>query len=178
MQQLLDLGTFKGNQASSTIYKANYEESDIRTWLNNDFYNTAFSLNNTYIHTTEVDNSASTTDSNNNNNCCNNTFDNVYLGSFQALYKLGPDSDRMCRLTDYACTRGYVTCEYIAMMGTNGKSDGYYATYLTRSPYSNDIHNYEIWYVETRGSLATDSTRVPMGVRPFVYISLDDAIKM
>ena len=44
-----------------TIYANNYEYSDIRAWLNNDFYNTAFFLNNTPIQETTVDNSASST---------------------------------------------------------------------------------------------------------------------
>ena len=173
--EILDLGTFKGNQASSTIYKANYEESDIRTWLNNDFYNTAFSLNNTYIHTTEVDNSASTTDSNNNNNCCNNTFDNVYLGSYQDFYRMGPDSDRQCCLTDFARIRGYVNGNYELV---DEKPINYYAYYLTRSPSSEDEKNYKFWYVDDFGALHTSYTTLSMGVRPCVYISLDNAIKM
>ena len=32
-----------------TVYPNNYEYSDIRTWLNNDFYNSAFALGNTHI---------------------------------------------------------------------------------------------------------------------------------
>ena len=176
--ELLDIGTFRGSQTSSTVYKADYEKSDIREWLNNDFYNAAFALNNTYIQTTEVDNSPSTTDAIDNMNCCNNTFDNVYLGSFQDFYRLGPDSDRMCRLSDYACIRGYVSCEYIVMKDGNGKPDGYYAQYLTRSPYSDDNMNwFKFWYVGTRGALATSHTTVSMGIRPCVYITLDGSIR-
>ena len=95
-----------------TIYPNNYKYSDIRSWLNNEFYNTAFSLDNNYIQTTEVDNSASTTNysdyykeyirlindpdttynykeeliddfSEENTLTCENTNDKVYLLSYQ-----------------------------------------------------------------------------------------------
>ena len=166
-QQLLDVGSFRGNQAASTIYKADYEESDIRTWLNNDFYNAAFLLNNTFIQTIEVDNSASTTDADDNMNCCNNTFDNVCLGSYQDFYDLGPDQDRICSLTDFARVRGYVNARF--------ETDDYiyYGTYMTRSPSSNDQNNYKLWYVKDDGKMATCDTTISMGIRPCVYITLD-----
>ncbi len=48
----------------------NYANSEIREWLNDDFLNTAFSLDSSLIQVTSVDNSASTTDSSSNRYTC------------------------------------------------------------------------------------------------------------
>ena len=45
-----------------------YKTSDVRTWLNADFYNSVFA-DDSYIKTTEVDNSAETTDKSPNKFC-------------------------------------------------------------------------------------------------------------
>ena len=45
---------------NKTIYASNYEHSTIRSWLNNEFYNSAFALNSSFIQTTLVDNSKET----------------------------------------------------------------------------------------------------------------------
>lgn len=68
-----------------TIYANNYEYSDIRKWLNEDFYNKAFTeIQKTFINTVLVDNSLSSTGSDNNNDyICNDTNDKVYLLSQQ-----------------------------------------------------------------------------------------------
>ena len=67
-----------------TIYANNYEHSTIREWLNNAFYNKAFSTpEKGSILTTLVDNSASTTASSTNPYFSNNTMDKVYLLSYQ-----------------------------------------------------------------------------------------------
>ena len=66
-----------------TIYPNNYEYSDIRSWLNDEFYNSAFNLNSQFVLTTAVDNSASTTRHNNNPYVCNNTNDKVFLPSYK-----------------------------------------------------------------------------------------------
>ena len=66
-----------------TVYPNNYEYCDIRAWLNNDFYNSAFALNNSNIQILAVDNSAPTTDSSDNSFVCRNTEDKVFLPSYQ-----------------------------------------------------------------------------------------------
>src|SRR5690554_1014047 len=66
-----------------TIYANNYEHSTIREWLNNAFYNKAFStLEKVSILTTLVDNSALTTEALPNPFFSNNTMDKVYLPSY------------------------------------------------------------------------------------------------
>ena len=64
----------------------NYAKSDIRTWLNGTFLETAFYYDQTLIQTTEVDNSASTTPYSNNPYCCQNTSDKVFLLNYQDVY--------------------------------------------------------------------------------------------
>ncbi len=59
-----------------TIYANNYYESDIRKWLNDDFYNTAFSNSEKqYINTTQVMTLTEWTDEYN----CEDSFDKVFL---------------------------------------------------------------------------------------------------
>ena len=115
---------------------SNYENSEIRAWLNSDFYNSAFALNDSYIQTTVVGNGASTTNSTSNPYACNNTFDKVFLPSYQDY--LNPDygfssstgstDTRCCKTTDWARARG-------AYYKTNS-SYLYNGYYWTRSPYS------------------------------------------
>ena len=54
-----------------------YVDSDIRAWLNGDFYNKAFGLEDSYIKTTTVDNSADTTEWLPEDYSCDSTEDKV-----------------------------------------------------------------------------------------------------
>ena len=61
----------------------NYAESDIRAWLNDQFYNTAFTdMQRDIILLTRVDNSAESTGSSSNPYACENTEDKVFLLSY------------------------------------------------------------------------------------------------
>ena len=69
-----------------TVYASNYKYSDIRAWLNDEFYNTAFGdLQQALIQTTEVDNSARSTGYSSNRYACENTFDKVFLLSYREV---------------------------------------------------------------------------------------------
>ena len=126
-----------------TVYPNNYKYSDIRTWLNEDFYNSAFALGNEYIQTTIVDNSASTTDYSNNEYACDNTEDKVFLPSYQDYHNSPDGFSRDCRTTDWARARG-------AHCSTKSKYlyNGYYCA---RSPYS-EYSDYA-WCVDDGGYL-------------------------
>ena len=64
----------------------NYANSDIRAWLNDEFYNTAFGeLQQALIQTTEVDNSVYSTGYSSNPYACENTFDKVFLLSYREV---------------------------------------------------------------------------------------------
>ncbi|MBE6127056.1 MAG: hypothetical protein E7182_03675 [Erysipelotrichaceae bacterium] len=145
----------------------NYEYSDIRDWLNIDFYNSAFALHNSYIQETTVDNSALTTNPiGENPYACNNTEDNVFLPSFKDY--INPDyfdktSARYCKTTDWARAKGayYDTRSSYLFNGT----------YWTRSP--SDADDVQAWCVDGDGNLGTsDCYRTYYGVRPALSIKI------
>lgn len=133
-----------------TVCANNYEYSDIRAWLNGDFYNSAFALNNSYIQTTTVDNSASTTNSSYNSYASSNTQDKVFLPSYQDYINssygfatsTGSTSTRCCKTTDWARARGACYEKTISSYLYNG-------LYWTRSPRSSD----GAWNVDYDGNL-------------------------
>ena len=115
-----------------TVYPNNYKHSDIRAWLNNDFYNSAFALGNNHIQTTIVDNSAATTDKTSNSYACAKTEDKVFLPSYKdyinSSYGFSTSTDtRFWRTTDWARARGAYYSD----------SDQYKYFYWTRSPCGN-----------------------------------------
>lgn len=117
-----------------TVYPNNYKYSDIRKWLNEDFYNSAFALGNEYIQTTIVDNSASTIGILDNIYSCDNTQDKVFLPSLQdyknSSYGFSINESRYCKTTDWARARG-------AWYSTDS-SYLYNDAYWTRSPVNNN----------------------------------------
>jgi len=173
---LLDAHCYYDSQSSRTIdgktvYANNYKYSDIRTWLNNDFYNSAFALGNSHIQTTTVDNRASTTNSTSNSYACANTEDNVFLPSYKnyinSSYGFSESTSstntRYCRTTDWARARG-------AWYETSS-SYLYNGHYWTRSPRSD--HSYSAWYVRYDGYV--DETRRFVDT---TFVSVRPAIKI
>ncbi len=156
----------------NTVYANNYEYSDIRTWLNADFYNSAFALDSSYIQTTTVDNSASTTNSSSNSYACNNTQDKVFLPSYQdyinSSYGFSTSTDstdtRCCRTTDWARARG-------VYYYTSSGSYQYNGYYWTRSPSSN-YYDY-VWNVGYDGFLDDNLVYITSSsVRPALSITI------
>lgn len=170
-KEILDVGTFRGSQFGNTIFKADYENSDVRTWLNSTFLQSAFCLSDAYLRTTVINNGPSSTDSVNNDNCCDNTFDTVCLGSYQDFYNVKPDSDRMCYLTDYARTQSDIYWNQDAFY--TDEIMRCYAPYYTRSPVSTDVNGTTVWIVKENGNFTSIGTSVTLGIRPCVYISTD-----
>lgn len=85
-----------------------WENCTLRTWLNNDFINTAFSADERKaILTTNVDNSKGQGNSEWNTYGGNNTKDKLFLLSYREAedYFSGDDA-RMCEPTDYAVAHG------------------------------------------------------------------------
>ena len=117
-----------------TIYANNYEYSDIRQWLNNDFYNIAFSsLEQQSIKTTLVDNSVSSTGySEFNPYACKNTNDKLFLLSYKEA-KNTSTTTRKAKVTDYAVARGayydtsssYLRNGYWWLRSPGGEYSGY-----------------------------------------------------
>lgn len=151
----------------------NYAESDIRSWINSEFFNSAFkSAEKGAILTTNVDNSPSTTNSNSNSYACENTDDKVFLLSykdyinpdygFSSSYS-SYDSARYCKPTDYAIAN-------YCYMYTGGSYDRN-CYYWTRSPDSDSSRG--AWYVDGIGYLyIRDVSYDYYGVRPALNINL------
>lgn len=143
-----------------TIYSNNYEYSEIRTWLNNDFYKELFILDDSRIAVTKVDNSLASVYSPSaekpNAYVCNNTSDKVFLNSFKECNDLiTAKGDCRCMATDYVRAEGLSI------------SDDGYVEYLLRSPSSADgasIHVVDVFNVITT-SVYVDSYQ---GVRPLI----------
>jgi hypothetical protein len=98
----------------STIYPNNYEHSHIRSWLNDNFYNTAFTAaEKARIQTTTVDNSVASTGYSSSRYACANTSDKVFLLSYSeatnASYGLSTDASRQLKPSAYAQSQGVDT---------------------------------------------------------------------
>ena len=105
--------TFSHN--GGTGYANNYALSNIRKWLNNTFYNTAFStIEKKLILLTTVDNSATSTNTYDNPNVSNNyvcssTRDYVFLLSRQEVTNTNYDINRKRDVSEYAKSQGVWT---------------------------------------------------------------------
>ena len=150
----------------------NYKDSSIRDWLNDEFYSRAFALEDKYILTTTVNNSAATTGSNTNQYACENTEDNVFLLSYKdytdsnygfASSATSYSSSRYCKTTDYSRARGAcISTSYSTL--NNGH-------YWTRSPNSGNSHYAS--YVRTDGFIGYDNNTSYeyLCVRPAILIT-------
>lgn len=173
--KLLDAHNFYADYSNrnidgTTVYANNYAQSDVRAWLNGEFYNTAFALGSRSIKATSVDNSAVTTDDKQNQYVCTNTSDKVYLPSYNDYLNASYGFDtnaaetsatRECKTTDYARATG-AWCN---------KDAGYNGSYWTRSPSSE--YNYCAWNVNSGGLLSAYAVDGSSHcVRPCISVSL------
>ena len=152
----------------------NYEYSNIRKWLKENFYNTAFNYNEKGINVIcEVDNSASSTLQTFNRYACNNTQDELFLLSSQEVVNYYPNiSDRTSLVSDYAKCQGIVA--------TRNKSASTYdfCNYaMLRSPYW--FNGGEVDTISTTGNLGIDPGEFYancnytfIGIRPAMWIIL------
>lgn len=126
----------------------NYANSDIRAWLNNQFYNTAFNdLQKEIILTTTVDNSARSTNPNNNatqfNNgvnsyACVNTNDKVFLLSMKEVTNSAYAFNNSYSSSDIARRKqgtDYAKCNYLYVYTSSGEYYGN-SNWWLRSPNS------------------------------------------
>ena len=139
------------NGAPSGTYANNYKYSEVRRWLNDNFYNTAFSeLQRELILTTEVDNSAKSTNPhetlwNNgvNDYACENTSDKIFLlsteeatdGAYGFSASNGFETVRRMLTSDYSrATGAYMSTS--ALYYGNGRwwlrSPNYLHSYIAR----------------------------------------------
>ena len=84
-EKVLDSHVWNQTDHENGIYRNNYQYSDIRTWLNNDFLEQAFYYDPSLIQTVNVDNSAKSTGDSSNPYACEDTQDKVYLLSYKDI---------------------------------------------------------------------------------------------
>ena len=170
-EKILDAHIFCDDN-SSDYFLNNYKESSIRSWLNNEFYNTAFLDSKSRIKTTHIDNSPISTGNENNKYTCDDTDDKVFLLSRQDYqnddYGFADESDgnyknkannkekRKSKGTDYAIARGLNAWNTI-----NSDSFGY-GSYWTRSP-MNEPGGEQAWTIDYSGAFDTISGSVRQG---------------
>ncbi len=140
---LLDAKAYYGSydtrgEGASKIYANDYAQSDIREWLNGEFFGTAFALNNSYVLTTSVDNSAATTDMLQNIYASSTkTDDKVFLPSYADYMNLAygftasaeKTASREAKTTDYARAMG----AWCNTRNNNNTATQHNGSYWTRS---------------------------------------------
>lgn len=160
-----------------TIYANNYAESNIRAWLNDNFYNTAFdSLQKQLIQLTTVDNSASTTSSASNPYACENTVDNIFLLSYQDMINTEYGFNANANAKDAARQKGatdYALCQGVEMSASETELFGFNkGVWWLRSP--SDASDHQACDIFGSG-YSYDISRVwhtIYGVCPALYIQL------
>lgn len=158
------------NADGGIVYANNYAQSDVRAWLNGEFYNTAFALGGRSVKATSVDNAAVTTDDEQNRYACTNTQDKVYLPSCKDYLNSSYGFDTNAAET--SATRECKTTDYARAMGAWCNRDkGYNGSYWTRSP-SSEFY-YCAWNVNSAGLLSAYAVDGNSHcVRPCITVSL------
>ncbi len=142
-------------------YSNNYKLSRIRQWLNNDFYNTAFSdIEKAIVLTAEVDNSVESTNETVNQYVCANTNDKVFLlSSYDVITYFQDNGARQTSGSDYAKAQG-LYCDAGCFWWT--RSPSRYNPRGARCVGEDGNVDYESYFVYLTYE----------GVRPACYISL------
>ena len=154
-------------------YENNYEESEIRTWLNLTFYKTAFSsLQQSLIKSSVIDNRLRSTRDDSNVYLCENTYDKIFLLSVSeatsGMYGFNEDcsyadSKRSVISSDYAKSQG-------CWQGANEAAD--YCQWWLRSP--NGEYSIFVKNIDEKGNIMTRGVcSASLGVVPALWLNLD-----
>lgn len=148
---------------------SNYEDSNLRAWLNTTFYEKAFSsFENKIIRITEVDNSAQTTTNNNNTNICPNTIDKIFAPSYRDIVNTNYGFDARNGVNDPMRSR--YSIDYLRAQGLymvpSGKTHWWTRSPYTTSPLVNRIQT------EGLASAAMHANNYSTGAVPALRIRL------
>ena len=155
-----EVNTQEFEHNSGTGYANNYKLSDIRTWLNNEFYNSAFMDNrDSVINTTSVDNSIDSTLDSANPYTCEETEDKLFLLS-------------RYEVSEYLAAKGQTTgSDYAKAQGLYVALENDNAFWGLRTPYVEEP--YQVRYVTNNGNVSYDSnSKTSLGVRPACWINI------
>lgn len=148
------------------IPPCSYSHSDLRAYLNDAFYKSAFALDDESILLDLVDNSYESTDGRNVWNYSPDTDDKVSLPSYKELrtYDYGFTTNN-----DATYTREKACTDYARATGSRVR--GGHITYWTRSPWSQN--RMDVWVGKVDGSLDTERPYSYNCVCPCIYISAE-----
>ena len=157
-------GTAHWNDAGHTHYANDYATSSIRAWLNDDFYNTAFSSSQkASILTSELDNKAYSTSYSEYDS--ETTYDKVFLLSYSEMqntaYGFSSSSARQAKGTDYAKCQGLWVSSSNECSYQRLRSAGDFSRFTCSVSTVGELNYHYIWLVSD-----TDQ-----GVRPALKIS-------
>ncbi len=163
---------YVNNGEEQKTYANNYEQSSIRAWLNDNFYNTAFNKKQKELVVAyNVDNGSSTTSNAQNVYACNHTNDNVFLLSYKDMLNAeygfevqdGISKTRERKNTDYAKVQG----GYNYVLTDEYKGNGYWRLRSSSADDSNCAH-----YVYMDGGVDSvgDVNNTSIGIVPALQI--------
>ena len=154
----------KRTENGADIYASNYAYSTIRAWLNDNFYNTAFSeIQREIIVAITVDNSASSTEKEPNSYACEDTEDKIFLLSKKEISTYLTEAELKKQTTDYSECQG-------AYSDITANGCGWWRT---RSPFY--FRNFQAGFVDAGGranSGGSGVTQTSYGVAPALWIIL------
>ena len=147
----------EGVDSNHQVYANNYKHSELRAWLNEDFYNSFSEAEKSSIVLTEVDNSLASTDNNGGQYVCENTKDYVFALSVDDVtntdygFTSGKDDPKKAFIvTDYAVANGayiYSTSGYegtgYGWLRSPDDSSGDYAFSVLIGDYYRDYVDYD-----------------------------------
>lgn len=158
------------NVNNVTIYPNNYKESNIRIWLNGEFYDKAFWERYEFVIESEVDNSLTSTGQTEDPYICDNTLDNVFTLSYLEYQTYLPNyNDRKTTVSEYA------RCRHV-----NTDSQTQSASHTIRTPAANGDGHY-FFAVNSGGGIFTSNTdyqtyadgEINNALRPAITIHID-----
>ena len=155
---IISKNTLGAKTYNNSTISITWEKCTLRTWLNKDFLNAAFSAaEQAGIETTTVDNSEAQGYSGYRTNGGNNTQDKIFLLSYAEAWKyFGSDSARVSTPTEYA--KAQSSESYVWWL----RSPGYYQNYAA--------------FVLSNGSCGYGSVILSFGVRPALWVNLESGI--
>ena len=151
------------------VYANNYEYSTMRSWLNDNFYNTAFTKEEQQIILdTLVDNSSSSTGYTPNKYACNDTIDKIFLLSYSDVvnskYGFSSNISRQLKSTDYAKAQGCYKPTSTSYLGN--------CHWWLRSPSYSDSNNARYVSYDRSVRNSHDVHYTTLGVVPALWISI------
>lgn len=165
----LDAQSFDYNDGE---YSNNYAKSTIRGWLNDNFYNTAFSLlQKERVLTTLIDNSAQSTGYTENPYACTNTDDKMFLLSYAEIAAYSAKAVGNGKYESEKAALTLNVSEYAKSQGCFESQDGY-CYWRLRSP--DAYKSYQSAYVCQDGTLK-DMYKVfysDFGIVPALWVNI------